>query len=104
MSHTHPEIMVEQWPLGLGGNPICSSPGALVHRQPLPVRIPLTLTLSPMEREQPGPVLTNLDGPCFADRLTTVPPLPLGEGRGEGNHGGVACNKQDARLMSVQRI
>ena len=55
------------------------------------VAFPLTLTLSLREREQPLSVCRKLDGRraeaiCgFAKRPETIPPLPKGEGRGEGN-------------------
>jgi hypothetical protein len=51
---------------------------------------PLTLTLSPGEREQQFGVFRSLQmiraaGCCrFARRLGTILPLPAGEGRGEG--------------------
>ncbi len=45
---------------------------------------PLTPALSPGEREQPGPALERSHAARFADRLTTILPLPGREGRGEG--------------------
>ncbi len=52
-------------------------------------RSPLTPALSPREREQPGPALEHSHTGGFVERLTRIPPLPAGEGRGEG--------KRDAR-------
>ena len=45
---------------------------------------PLTLTLSLREREQHTPVCGTSDYAGNGDRLTTILPLPKGEGRGEG--------------------
>ena len=53
-------------------------------------RYPLTLTLSLGEREQPSPRFAFSDTrpanpvAAFRVRLDTIPPLPKGEGRGEG--------------------
>src|SRR5438093_840065 len=53
-------------------------------------RVPLTLTLSPGEREQQANVLEFFDDSSantvagFSKRLRTILPLPEGEGRGEG--------------------
>ena len=58
----------------------------------------LTLTLSRWEREQPLSAFGNSDDDrteasrSFAKRLETIPPLPKGEGRGEGEQGhGIGC-------------
>ena len=40
--------------------------------------------LSPRERGQPGPALELSNAAGFVDRLTTILPLPEGEGQGEG--------------------
>ena len=56
----------------------------------LSVPFPLTLTLSPWEREQPLPVCKNSDSTRaevssgFAKTLGAFFQLPKGEGRGEG--------------------
>jgi hypothetical protein len=44
----------------------------------------LTLTLSPKEREQPVDDSRTFNTVRNANRLTTILPLPKGEGRGEG--------------------
>ena len=52
---------------------------------------PLTLTLSPGEREEQTPVAGDSNDPeqtpalAIAQERTTIPPLPEGEGRGEGD-------------------
>jgi 16S rRNA (cytosine967-C5)-methyltransferase len=38
----------------------------------------------PQEREQPSTTSKSASGACYADRRTTMPPLPGGDGRGEG--------------------
>ena len=54
------------------------------------VPLPLTLTLSLREREQQVQLCPSAGAPltnpvrCFAERLDPIPPLPKGEGRGEG--------------------
>jgi hypothetical protein len=53
-------------------------------------RLPLTLTLTPGEREQPLDTFLKFESPQaeasrgFAKALGTFPPLRWGEGRGEG--------------------
>src|SRR5437868_6840455 len=46
--------------------------------------LPLTPALSPEERESPCPALACSSDLRFAGQLATIPPLPRGEGRGEG--------------------
>ena len=48
------------------------------------VCFPLTPTLSLGEREHQSTALANPNGLRFADRRTKIPPLPKGEGWGEG--------------------
>jgi hypothetical protein len=50
-----------------------------------PSQIPLTLTLFQREREQQRAGFPNRGIVGFADRLAIIPPLPLREGRREGN-------------------
>src|SRR5262249_31192018 len=51
------------------------------------VAFPLTPALSLGEREPPRTSLAPINGLGFAGRLATIPPLPRGEGRGEGEPG-----------------
>jgi hypothetical protein len=50
-------------------------------------RFPLTPALSLREREPPWLALREAEVPGFVARLDTVPPLPEGEGWGEGEQG-----------------
>src|SRR6266542_2005549 len=45
---------------------------------------PLTLTLSPREREQPCSICGKYEGACLFPAIALFLPLPKGEGRGEG--------------------
>ena len=53
----------------------------------LGVFFPLTPTLSLGEREHQSTVGANPNGLRFADRQAKIPPLPKGEGWGEGELG-----------------
>jgi hypothetical protein len=54
-------------------------------RVPVSVQTPLTPALSPREREELGISVENSCDFWFATGPRTLLPLPLGEGRGEGN-------------------
>jgi len=70
-------------------------------------RLPLTLTLSRREREQPLAVFGNPNdcraeaSRSFAKELGAFLPLPTGEGRGEGKRGGLPIDASASILTAT---
>jgi len=70
----------------------------------LPDQIPLTLTLSQGEREQPTSLREISSSRCFVNRLSLIFPLPSGEGWGEGTSVGRSTELSDVQVSHVERI
>ncbi len=85
----------EEGDLDAGGCPLQGPQVSFWELALFSSHFPLTPALSPREREQPGPALEHSYTAGLADRLTTILPLPEGEGRGEG--------KRDARNAAGPR-
>src|SRR5437762_10927952 len=62
---------------------------------------PLTPALSPREREKQCAIFPDSYASRFADRLPAIPPLPDGEGRGEGEW---CCNTPTLQCLNTPRL
>jgi hypothetical protein len=74
----------EHGPSALKKNQIRDAVAGMIKGGDFGAALPLTLSLFRWESEQPGMIKQHRSRLGFAVRLTAVLPLPVGEGRGEG--------------------